>query len=73
MSFLASIAGYVVTAVLSALGGFLLKVLHGWYTNIEQDKQAQNQAQQSVDPLKKADPNDAKAIDSATDGALGGL
>lgn len=73
MAFLTSVAGYVVTAILSALGGWLLKILHGWYTDVEQNKAAETQAQQSVQPLKDADPNDGNAIDKASDSALGGL
>ena len=73
MAFLSSIAGYVVTSVLSALGGWLLKVLHNWYTNVSQDKTAATEAQQSVQPLKDADPNDGNAIDKASNSALGGL
>ena len=73
MAFLSSVVGYVVTAILSAVGGWLLKVIHIWYTNMEQDKQAEHDAQKSLDPLKQADPKDGKAIDGASDGALGGF
>lgn len=71
MTFLASVAGYVVTAILSALGGWLLKILHNQYQDVSQNKQAADQAQQSVQPLK--DAKTADEISKSTDSALGGL
>lgn len=71
MAFLSSVAGYVVTAMISAIFGWLLKVFHSWYTNVYQNKQAADQAQQSVQPLK--DAQSADDISKATDSALGGL
>ena len=71
MAFLSSVAGYVVTAILSAIGGWLLKVFHNWYTDVSQNKQAASDAQASVQPLK--DAQSADDISKATDNALGGL
>ena len=73
MAFLTSIASYLTTAVLSALGGWLLKVFHNWYTDVSQNQQAASQSDDSVQPLKNADPNDGTAIDKASDSALGGF
>lgn len=73
MAFLSSVAGYVVTAIISAIAGWLGKMVHSWYTNVEQDKQATQDARQSVAPLKAAPEGDADAIDKASSGALGGI
>lgn len=70
---LAAIGSKVVIAILSALAGWVAKIIHGWMTNIEQDKKAKQDAEQSVQPLKNAKEDDADAIDRAADGALDGL
>jgi hypothetical protein len=73
ISFLSSVAGYVLTAVLSAIAGWIAKWIHGIYADIIQDEKARNDAHDSVQPLKDAGETDAKAIDDASKSALGGL
>lgn len=66
---LQTIINYIVTAALSFLVGWVSKLYHQYL----QDKQAEQGAENSVEPLKKADPNDGKAIDKSSDSALGGF
>jgi len=73
MAFLTSVAGYVVTALLSAAAGWIAKIIHGWSVDAAQNSAADTEAQQSLQPLKSADPKDGKAIDDASDKALDGL
>jgi hypothetical protein len=70
---LAAIGSKVVIAILSAIAGWVAKYIHGVITNVKEDKQAVQDAQSSVDPLKKAGETDAKAIDDSSGPALGGL
>lgn len=64
---LTAIISNVVVAILGAIGGWLLKVLH----IARQDAATDKQEQESVEPLKKA--KTAEEIDKASDDALGGL
>lgn len=64
---LTTIISNVVVAVLAALGGWLLKVLH----IARQDAAIKQQEEASVQPLK--DAKTATEIDKATDSSLGGL
>ena len=66
---LSSILSKILISLLSAIGGWLVRHFQEWW----KDRQTESDAEKSVDPLKKADPNDGKAIDDASDGALGGF
>lgn len=64
MTFLSSIVGYVITALISALGGFLLKMLHSW----QQDRAAKAADEQKTADAVKA-LQDAKTKQELEDAA----
>lgn len=66
---LQTIISYITTAALS----WVAAKFHTWYVQYLQDEATKKSAAASVDPLKKADPTDGKAIDSGSDSALGGF
>lgn len=63
MSFLASIAGYVITSVLSALGGWLLKVFHLWV--VDRQETSAKEAQTAAATKALQDAKTAGEIDDA--------
>jgi hypothetical protein len=48
---IATIIAHVVTGLLSAIGGWFLKVLHTWYL----EEQAKKETAKAIDDAKKAD------------------
>lgn len=62
-----TILGYLATALVSAIVGWLSKVVHSWL----QDRKTESEAKESVQPLKNA--KTGEEIDKATDSALGGF
>lgn len=66
MTFLSNIAGYVITSVLSALGGWLLKVFHLWL----QDRQdtAANEAATAAAQKAIEDAKTKQQLDDAAKG-----
>lgn len=61
----------VIVGLVSAIGGWLAKVLHNWYTKQKMIKQTQAQADASVLPLKSA--TTGADIEKATNSALNGF
>lgn len=66
MAFLSSVAGYVVTAILSALGGWLLKVLH-IYQKDNADKAA-DEARTAAAQKALEDAKTQEELDNAAKG-----
>lgn len=62
-----TIIGYVVTAALSWLAGWISKIVHQQI----QDKQTEAAAKESVQPLKDAKTGDE--VDAGIDKSLGGF
>lgn len=64
---LQTIIGYVTTAILSYIVGWVSKIIHSWL----QDQKTEKDAKDSVDPLKKAQTGEE--IDAAIDKSLDGF